>query len=147
MLQLLCDQHWKIGPDVSPKEPLGGAAAAVLGLVLIDGKDCSPQVPLGEVGDLQQHVLDRPHCPLRRCIAPGPIIRTIVVFNMISMEKLYEVVAESRPVVGDNNPGAVKGRHVALEHLDCCLRGLVGGHPCPVPASPLALQDLEARPV
>ena len=85
MLQLFPDQHWKIGPDVSPKEPLGRAAAAILGLVLIDGKDCSPQVPLGEVGDLQQHVLDRPHCPLCGGIAPGPIIRAIVMFNMMSM--------------------------------------------------------------
>merc|ERR1711954_125740 len=60
---------------------------------------------------------------------------------MVSIEKLYEVVAEGRPVVGDYDPGTVAGCHVALEHLDSRLCGLVGGDPCPVPACGLAFED------
>ena len=58
MLQFFSDQHWEVGPDVPPEEPLGGAATSILGLVLVDGEDCSPQVPLREVWDLQQYILD-----------------------------------------------------------------------------------------
>ena len=67
--------------------------------MLVDGEDYSSEVPLCEVGDLEQHVLDRPHSTFRGRITPGPIIRAVVVYNMISIEKLYEVVAEGRAVV------------------------------------------------
>ena len=109
--------------------------------MLVDGEDCSSEVPLCEVGDLEQHVLDGPHSTFRGRVTSGPIIRTVVVYDMISIEKLYEVVAESRPMVGDNNPGAVVARHVAFKHLCGRLCSLVRRHSCPAPASPLALED------
>ena len=57
MFQLLPDQHWEVCPYVPSEEPLGGAATSILCLMLVDPEDCSPQVPLSEVWDLQKYTL------------------------------------------------------------------------------------------
>ena len=54
--------------------------------------------------------------------------------NMIRIQKLNQVAGEGGAVVSHHDPGAVKGGHVALEHLDSRLFSLVGGYPSPVVA-------------
>ena len=83
MLKFFPDQLWEVCPYVPPEEPLQGTATSILGLVLIDPEDCCPQVPLSEVLDLQQNIFDLSDCPLCGRIAHWPVIRRVMMFNMM----------------------------------------------------------------